>query len=305
VYPKVTAYLFGVLAVCSAESALASVSEEQRNAIDGIVGTHGNYVPEEGVYKLTFARDDLRVRTTGGRLVPRPAVSAWAAFAAGIHHDALLKGQLVLLEDEVNPVITAALEGGLQVTGLGSSLLFEVPRLLMLDVEGIGSFQSLAAAFRKALDEIRRLRVNKVNTASVGPSPAVVNAINPEPLNSILSMRGTVVDGIYRAAIGRKALLNGEPVGREIGMSTWVAFAGTNARALAEGEFIVTADELQGLLKALRSRRINIASIRNHTVSEHPRFIFVHFWGEGSAVELAKALRYALDIQVSAGPERL
>jgi hypothetical protein len=174
----------------------------------------------------------------------------------------------------------------------------------LLDVEGIGSFQSLAAAFRKALDEIRRLRVNKVNTASVGPSPAVVNAIDPEPLNSILSMRGTLVDGIYRAAIGRKALLNGEPVGREIGMSTWIAFAGTNARASGRG----VHRDCGRTAGAAQSPSLQTDQYCFHSKShseQHPRFIFVHFWGEGSAVELAKALRYALDIQVSAGPERL
>jgi hypothetical protein len=115
-------------------------------------------------------------------------------------------------------------------------------------------------------------------------------------------MHGTAVNGVYQTAIGRKALLNGQPVAREMGMSTWIAIAGINERAFAEGEFIATAEELQGLLRALRLKGISITSIRNHTLSEHPRFIFVHFIGEDAAVNLVKALRYALDVQVSTPP---
>jgi hypothetical protein len=91
------------------------------------------------------------------------------AFVAGTHHEAALRGQLVLLEDEVNPALTAALDGGLQVVGLGSSLLFETPRLMMLDVDGSGTFHRLAAAFRRALDEIRRVRTNKATVGRAAP----------------------------------------------------------------------------------------------------------------------------------------
>ena len=103
---------------------------------------------------------------------------------------------------------------------------------------------------------------------------------------------------MYRAAIGRHALLRGETIEREMGISTWISFTGTNDHALALGDFAVTVDELQNLLKALRSRGFKITSIRNHTAGEHPQFLFVHFWQQGNSVELARGLRYALDVQV-------
>jgi hypothetical protein len=111
-------------------------------------------------------------------------------------------------------------------------------------------------------------------------------------------MKGTLVGGVYKAAIGSRTLLNGELIGREMGMSTWVSIAGRNDHALAQGEFIESPNELRKLLTALRTKGIHIGSIRNHTLGEHTQWVFVRFWGEGTAIELAKVVRYALDVQV-------
>src|SRR5689334_19708192 len=117
-----------MLSIAWQQPAPAGISQQQRVSIDAILRAHGSYVSEEGVYKLSFTRDDLRVRMRQAQVVPRKAISAWVAFAAGTHHEAAVTGQFVLLEDEVNPTLTAALDGGLHVVGLGSSLLFERPR---------------------------------------------------------------------------------------------------------------------------------------------------------------------------------
>src|SRR5262249_53154828 len=113
---------------------------------------------------------------------------------------------------------------------------------------------------------------------------------------------GLVVGGVYRAAIGKRAVLHGEQIGREMGVSTWFSFAGDNNHAVAHGEFVETATDLKRVLTALRARGMNIVSIRNHTVGETPQFVYVRFWGKGSAIELAKALRYVLEIEVGAIP---
>jgi len=222
------------------------------------------------------------------------------AFASAIHHEAILTGQFLLLDDEVNPVLTVALEAGLEVTGLASSSVFEGPRLQVLDVTGVGTFQNLAGAFRKGLDEVRRVRRTTTRPKSVLPAVPTASAIDAGPLDAVLSMKGVVTGGVYRAAIGKRALLHGEQVGREMGMSTWFSFAGTNDRAVAQGEFVQTADDLRKVLTALRARGINIISIRNHTLSEQPQLVFVRFWGQGTALELARALRHVLDIEVGA-----
>jgi hypothetical protein len=136
------------------------------------------------------------------------------------------------------------------------------------------------------------------NTKSALPELHLDSSIDPGPLNTVLSMRGLVSEGVYRAAIGRHTLLRGETIRREMGISTWIAFAGTDDHAVVQGEFAATSDELQNLLKALRSKNFKVTSIRNHTAGEHPQFRFIRFWQQGKSVELARGLRYALDVQV-------
>jgi acetolactate synthase regulatory subunit len=113
-------------------------------------------------------------------------------------------------------------------------------------------------------------------------------------------MRGVITEGIYRAAIGRVVVVDGTPIGREMGMSTSIVIFGTNERAFAQAHLIANPDELQRLLKALRAREFAVTSIRKHTVSEHPESIFITVWKQGPAIELASGLRFALDVEVGA-----
>jgi hypothetical protein len=280
--------------------AFADVPPAARAAIDRITQRHGTYVVSEGAYRLTFPRTDVTA-VSGKELVPALGYGSWFSFAADIHHGGMITGELLLFEDEVNPVLTSALNSGLEVTGLGAPFLFARPALRLLDVNAVGSFEQLAAGVRRCLDESQSVRrMNGKSPASAfGESAAPTgNAIDGARLDAILLMRGHVVDGVYRAVIGRAALLHGTPVGREMGMNTWVAFAGTNELAVAEGQIVAALQELQPVLKALRAKRINVTEIRNHTLGEHPQMVFVHFWGQGAAEELAKALRYVLEVQV-------
>ncbi len=296
----IASLLFSTLAAVFATAARAEVPQQIRTLLDRSTGGKGSYVAGEGVYKVIFPREQATIVTDGQTLSLNFGLNSWVAFASAIHHEAILTGQFLLLDDEVNPVLTVALEAGLEVTGLASSSVFEGPRLQILDVTGVGTFQNLAGAFRKGLDEVRRVRRTTTRPKSVLPAVPTASAIDAGPLDAVLSMKGVVTGGVYRAAIGKRALLHGEQVGREMGMSTWFSFAGTNDRAVAQGEFVQTADDLRKVLTALRARGINIISIRNHTLSEQPQLVFVRFWGQGTALELARALRYVLDIEVGA-----
>jgi len=291
-----------LLATIAASSSLAQIPEQARAAIDRVIGGRkGTYIADEGVYKFVLPREAAMTVQDYQALSPNIGLNSWVAFMPAIHHEALLTGQLLLLEDEVDSVLTTVLNAGLEVTSLAdSSLSFNGPRLKALDVMGVGTYQSLASAFRKTLDETRRIRagLNGKVTKLALPELQLDSSVDPDPLNDILSMRGQVSQGVYRAAIGRHALLRGETIEREMGISTWISFTGTNDHAVALGDFAVTVDELQNLLKALRSRGFKITSIRNHTAGEHPQFLFVHFWQQGNSVELARGLRYALDVQV-------
>ncbi len=293
-----------LLANVAVSSSNAQVPEQARTAIDRIIGSRGAYIADEKVYKVVLPQEAATIVQDYQTLSPNIGLNSWVAFTSAVHHEALVTGQFLLLEDEVDPVLTIALNSDLQVTGLTDSSLFDGPRVKTLDVMGVGTYEDLASGFRRTLDEIRRTRADasqkRLKVAS--PELQLDSSIDPGPLNTILSMRGSVSEGVYRAAIGRRALLYGEMVGREMGISTWIAFTGTDNHALVQGEFAATSDELQNLLKALRSKDIKVTSIRNHTTGEHPQFLFVRFWKQGRSVELARALRYVLNVQVGLLP---
>jgi Domain of Unknown Function (DUF1259) len=289
------------LAIATSSPLMAEVPKQARTAIDRTIGSPGTYIPEEGVYKIVLPQPEATVVLDYQTLSPNFGLNSWVSVASAVHHEAFLTGQLLLLEDEVNPVMTAVLNAGLEITGLADSSTFDGPRLKTLDVTGVGTYQSLASAFRNALDEIRRARVDAIRGSKVAlPVLSLESSINPHPLDDVLSMRGSVSGGVYRAAIGRRALSHGETIGREMGVTSWISLSGTDDRAFAQGEFVATSDELQNLLRALRSKNIKIVSIRNHMVGEHPQLLYVRFWEQGRAIDIVTALRYALNVQVGA-----
>jgi hypothetical protein len=214
-------------------------------------------------------------------------LNSWAAFKRGIHDEAILTGQLLLLDDEVDSAISAALDARLDVTGLASSAVFDGPRLQTMDVIATGTFQDLAAGFRRCLDQIQQVRRARAGARpnTTAPDAPMESSIDPAPLDTVLSMKGAVIGGAYQAAIGTNAVLHGEQIGREMGMSTWVSVAGTNDWAVAHGEFIASTQDLQRVLKALRSKGISVTSIRNHTLGEQPQFVFCAFSGRGKSPE--------------------
>jgi hypothetical protein len=278
----------------------AQVPPDVRASIDRILGAKGTYIPASNVYKVVLPRAEATIVYDYQTLSPNLGLNSWVAFKSGMHDQAILTGQLLLLDDEVDPVISTALESKLGVTGLAGSSVFDGPHLHTLDVTATGTFPDLAASFRKCLDEVQQVRRarsgGQPNTNA--PDPPLESSIDPAPLDAVLSMKGVVIGGTYRAAVGASALLQGEEVGGDMGMSTWVSVAGTNGHAVAQGEFIAGTDDLQRVVKALRTKGISVTSIRNHTLGEHPQFVFVHFRGEGTALDLARAVRYALDAQL-------
>jgi len=260
---------------------LAPISQQARATLDRTLGAQGAYVSEESAYKFVLPRNDLSVRVGSQRLSPVQAPASWVTFSPAKQREAFVNGEFVAVEDEVNPIIAAALKAGLAVTGLGPTVLTSQPLLLAINLNGDGTYQSLGTAVRRVLDEMRRVRSAKPNPSMASGTAAAPprNAIDPTPLNRVLSMRGNSSDGIFRAAIGRVEIVNGTPLGREMGMSTKLAIFGTNERAFLDADFILNPDELQRVLLAMTTRNRNISAISNHLVGQHPSAIFVRVWG--------------------------
>src|SRR5262249_504594 len=227
----------------------AAVPENTRTLIDRILNKTGRDVDEEGAYKFILPREGATVLAGDESLSPNIGLNSWFTFSSGVHREAILAGQFLLLADEVNAVLSAGLDNGLEITGLADSTLFAGPRLYTMDFTGVGTFQGLATAVRRTMDEIQVFRRKNAGKSTGVPTPNVgkVSGITGRPLDAVLAMRGAVTGGIYKAAIGRKGLLHGDPIGREMGLTTWLSFAGTDQQALSTGDMLATVDELQDL----------------------------------------------------------
>jgi hypothetical protein len=276
----------------------AEITEKTRASIDQITGTKGAYTAEEDVHRVSFPRSDLKVTIEGRPAHPFMGFGSWAAFTPG-HGGTMVMGDIVLLEDEVSPSMSAALDNGLEVTALHNHFFFESPRVMYMHIGGSGDPAKLATAVRKVIDAQRAVR-----TASAEPARAFAgkpvptdNKISAAPIDEILGSKGEMNNGMYKVTIGRTAVHHGAKIGKQMGVNTWAAFAGTDEMASVDGDFAMTEDELQGVLKALRKSGIHIVAIHNHMTHEEPQYVFLHYWGKGPAQELAGAVRAALDTQ--------
>jgi len=263
--------------------------------IDEITGLKGKFNEKEGVYKVTLPRNDVPVSIDAWKAPPFMGLSSWAAFRKAEHAAAMVMGDTVLFEDEVNPVMSVALENGLAVTALHNHFFFDQPRVYFMHISGEGDVAQLAGAVRKMYDKVKEIRTAEPqprSTFGAGLLPDK-NVISPEPLNSIFGL-SEANNGMVKFTMGRRATMHGTEIDNAMGVNTWAAFAGSDADAVVDGDFAVTEDELQGALKSLRGARINIVAIHSHMTHEEPRIIFFHYWGRGQAKELAQAIKDAL-----------
>src|SRR5262245_35227049 len=281
----------------SAYAQIPPIASNVQRSIERIIGVSGSYAANESVFKIHIPRTDISLTLQGRRVTGGFSVESWVAFAPDIRSGGLVMAELQLREEEVNPVASAALDSGLDINGLANSMVFDQPRILTLNISGTGPFEKLASGIRKCLDAIAAARLSK-SDAAVRPQFPMTSAIDAGLVDGILSMKGTVANGVYRASIGQISVLNNTPFGKEMGASTSVVFSGTNQNSMVQGEIVATGEQLQRVLKALRAKRLELVSIRNHTVAEHPQLLFIRFQGSGPVTDLARAVRYALDVQV-------
>jgi hypothetical protein len=266
--------------------------------IDEITGVKGKLNEREGVYKVTFPRNDVKVVVDGWTMPPFMVLGTWAAFTE-TKNGAMVMGDTVLFEDEVNSAMSAALDNGLSVTALHNHFFFDHPKVYFMHIEGEGTVDKLAGAVRKMYDTTKGIRGPNAKPAesfsAVGqPSLPEKNSITAGPLNEIFGMQGESKDGMVKFTIGRPAKMHDIKIDKDMGVNTWAAFAGTDDNAIVDGDFAVTEDELQPVMKSLLKDKINIVAIHQHMTQEEPRIMFFHYWGRGSAKDLAQAVKGGL-----------
>ena len=261
--------------------------------IDQVTGLKGK-LNEKG----TFPRDDVKVVVGGWTMPPFMGLGTWAAFKE-TNAGAMVMGDTVLFEDEVNAVMSAALDNGLSVTALHNHFFFDEPKVYFMHIEGEGSVDKLAGAVKKMYEMIKAIRGSNAKPgrsfATVGQPPLPEkSSITAGPLNEIFGAQGEVKDGMVKVTIGRPAKMHGVTIEKDMGVNTWAAFAGTDDNAIVDGDFAVTEDELQPVLKELLEDKINVVAIHQHMAHEEPRIVFFHYWGRGAAKDLANAVKGGL-----------
>ncbi len=255
----------------------------------------------DGTVKASFPRTDVAVAVDGWTMPPFMGLTSWAAFAPAQPGtaEAMVMGDLVLFEDEVNPVMSVLLDGGIAVTALHNHFFFDDPHVYFMHLEGEGTVAKLGAIVRAAIDRTAEIRKKAPRPATSSGARAVPPKSNVDgaKLDAILGVKGQAKDGMYKAVIGRNATAAcGCTVGKAMGVSTWAAFAGSDDDAVVDGDFAVTEVELQGVLKSLRGGGIDVVAIHHHMTGEVPRILFLHYWGRGKASVLAATVKKALDL---------
>jgi hypothetical protein len=211
----------------------------------------------------------------------------------------MVMGDLVLFEDEVNPVMSALLDSGVDVTALHNHFFFDKPHVYFMHIEGEGSTEALAKGVKAAMDAQKTVRAKAAQPAVAfgAPPPKGPSKIDGAKLDAVFGVKGQAKDGMYKATMGRKTKAPcGCTIGKTMGVNTWAAFGGTDDNAVVDGDFAVAEGELQPVLKALRAGGINVVAIHSHMTGEVPRILFLHYWGRGRAADLAASVKKALDM---------
>jgi hypothetical protein len=260
-------------------------------------------VTPDGVVRIGWPRSDVKVQVDGVQMQPFAGLGSWAAFTEA-PHGAMVMGDTVVFQDEVTPAMDAAFANRLEVTALHNHFFYDEPKVYFMHIGGTGEPEKLASGVKAVWDAIKKIRAAEPNPGSAfaGFSPEYGD-FPADTIEEVLGQKAQVQNGVAKITIGRDGVMHGVKVGASMGLTTWAAFTGGSKHAVVDGDFIMTADEVQPVLRALRKADIHIVALHNHMIGEQPAFYFTHFWGKGPALELARGLRSALDVQKSVRPK--
>jgi hypothetical protein len=258
--------------------------------IDQALGRSGQKTGE--VYRVAFPRTDLRVSLDGVELKPGFALGSWAAFS-GSDSNADLMGDLVLLSDEVNPVMAKLRDGAIEITGVHNHLMGETPRVMYMHYLGHGRAVDLAKSLKAALAVSKTPVSTPANgSPDTGTPPAFVKTVN-----NVLGAQGKWSGGVLAFGISRRDSITegGMTLTPPQGVAQSINFqeAGTG-RLATTGDFVLTADEVNAVISALEERHIEVTALHSHMLTEQPRLFFMHFWGVGSPELIAEGIKAAL-----------
>ncbi len=259
------------------------------------LGRQGDF--KDGVLKVNIPRNDLNV-VIDGVATPTPfGFGGWIALTKGDAGMDVMMGDLVLMESEVNPVMSAVLEQGLDVTALHNHFFHETPRIFYMHVHGHGTAADITRRIKPALDLIGKATA----AASTGRADGTVTAgtLDTAKLSATIGAPGEQTGQVYKITIGRpdiKLREMGAAINARMGLNTWAAFFGSNESAVVAGDVAMLETEVTPVLKTLRASGLEVVAIHHHMTGARPTVIFLHYWGKGPAAKLATGVRAAVDL---------
>jgi len=273
-----------------------AIAELDAAAIGKAAGSDASVKPD-GVVRLGWVRTDVDVQVDGMPFIPQAGLGSWAAFKETAD-GAMIMGDTVVFQDEVDAAMDAAFANGIAVTALHNHFFFDEPKVYFMHIGGQGDPETLATGVKamwNAIKDIRRKNPVPQRRFS-GPIPKA-GEIDAAVVDRIIGHKSGTNNGVVKVSIAREGRMNGVAVGGSMGLSSWAAFQGTDDLAAMDGDYIMTAKEVQPVLRAMRKQGIHVVALHNHMTGDEPAFYFCHFWATGSVAELAQAFASVLEAQ--------
>jgi hypothetical protein len=259
--------------------------------IENITGMKG--AEKNGEYKLTVPQNDLNVVVDGFKIIPPMGLGSWTAFTK-CGDSVMVMGDIILTETDLKPVQQEVIRQGFHITAIHNHFVGNHPNVMYMHIDRSGGVAMLAKGVKAIFDKVKEVRGIDPKSPK---ADSVVNTLNIPQLDAVMGAKGEMAKGVYKYTIGRPDVhLNehGIPVSTFMGFNTWAAWQGTPDHAAVAGDFTMLEDEVAPVIKTLVENGIEVVAVHNHMVHEEPKIFFLHYWGTGNALQLAKGLRAAL-----------
>lgn len=267
-------------------------------AIEAAMGKKGTYKEAESTHTTPLPRNDLKMKVKGKAVPISFGFGGWVAIKKTVDgKTAMLMSDTVLLQEEVNPLISAAHANGLEVSAIHNHFFYEEPRIFYMHLHGMGSPEELAKKFAAT---IRQSKISPANQPKVMPAdlPQGDKNFNTSALDDIIEHKGAVNGPTYKYTVGRDDLTimaMGAELTKSIGLNSWASFAGDNDNAHIAGDIAMLEPEVNHVIAALRKHNLEVVALHNHMLGDDPRMIFLHYYGQGPATKLAQGFKAALN----------
>lgn len=281
----------------SAQRKTPPLTQTEMTAIETALGKKGKYVEDESVYTVPLPRNDLKVSVKGESVPISFGFGGWVSVKKTIDgKNAVLMSDTVLLEEEVNPLISAAQANGLEISAIHNHFFYELPRIFYMHLHGMGDVATLAKSYAAAIKNNKLFPVNQPNVAV--PTKTAKEIFDLSALDKIVRYKGAVNGATYKYTVGRSDQMitaMGAEMTANIGLNSWASFAGNPNAAHIAGDIAMLEPEVNSVIKALRSNNLEVVALHHHMLGESPRTIFLHYYGRGEAAKLATGFRAALN----------